>query len=302
MKKGQIRMFAIAGGNKHSAGVSRRLSQDAVGQSEYGKFASDYSKYRPTYPKALFETIAKYVPNKHLAWDCATGNGQTAALLSENFDRVFATDISEEQLRYTIQRDNVTYKCEPSEECSLEDNSIDLVTVSTALHWFDRKIFYKEVQRVLRPEGVFAAWSYRFPDLGEELKDLQIKIQDGFESYHPIFVIDIDVKKVYGQFEFPFEEKELPDFACECHWDLNHLLNYYDKTNIVSERFHADKGCYPSSIIKEALQQRWGEPCQKRIIKFPLAVRLGLNNKSLLNQDDRDEKERAWRINATKGK
>lgn len=37
-----------------------------------------YSFVRPLYPENLFEFLNEITPNKDLAWDCATGNGQAA--------------------------------------------------------------------------------------------------------------------------------------------------------------------------------------------------------------------------------
>jgi len=41
---------------------------------------------------------------------------------------------------------------------SIEDNSVTLIQVATALHWFDLKKFYRECDRVLVPGGVIAAF------------------------------------------------------------------------------------------------------------------------------------------------
>ena len=44
-----------------------------------------YARYRPDYPAELFDYLTSLVENKELAWDCATGNGQAAKVLSEHF-------------------------------------------------------------------------------------------------------------------------------------------------------------------------------------------------------------------------
>ena len=62
-----------------------------------------YAKYRPQYPAELFEFIIQHVKNKNLAWDCATGNGQSAKELSKYFDKVYATDISQNQLDNAVK-------------------------------------------------------------------------------------------------------------------------------------------------------------------------------------------------------
>jgi ubiquinone/menaquinone biosynthesis C-methylase UbiE len=44
--------------------------------------------------------------------------------------------------------------------CGLDSASVDIVTVAQALHWFELAPFYAEVERVLRPRGVRAVWTY----------------------------------------------------------------------------------------------------------------------------------------------
>jgi len=37
--------------------------------------AERYAVSRPTYPRALFQTLAAFAPSTRSAWDCGTGNG-----------------------------------------------------------------------------------------------------------------------------------------------------------------------------------------------------------------------------------
>lgn len=54
---------------------------------------------------------------------------------------------------------NVTYQHGDAHSIPLPNNSADLVTAASALHWFDLPAFYKEVRRVLKPHGCLAAWA-----------------------------------------------------------------------------------------------------------------------------------------------
>jgi len=57
----------------------------------------------------------------------------------------------------------ITFRVGDAEDLSfLEDGSVDLITVATAIHWFDVEKFCLECHRVLRPGGVLAAYSYGF--------------------------------------------------------------------------------------------------------------------------------------------
>ncbi|MDW8334046.1 MAG: SAM-dependent methyltransferase, partial [Bacteroidia bacterium] len=50
--------------------------------------ASEYAKYRTGYPVELIRFVLAYTPGRQLAWDCGTGNGQTASMLAPRFGKV----------------------------------------------------------------------------------------------------------------------------------------------------------------------------------------------------------------------
>ncbi len=129
-------------------------------KDHFSGHAGEYAKYRPRYPPALFAKLAEVAPARELAWDCATGNGQAAVALAEVFARVIASDASAKQIENASRQANIEYKVETAEQSSLGAASIDLITVGHALHWFDLAKFYGEAQRVLKPNGIIAAWCY----------------------------------------------------------------------------------------------------------------------------------------------
>jgi ubiquinone/menaquinone biosynthesis C-methylase UbiE len=126
----------------------------------FSQQAAEYAKYRPTYPHALYKCIFSHVHHFDCAWDCGTGNGQAAVALAKKFKQVIATDVSETQILHAQSRTNIIYQVCPAEKTPFSSHSFDLVTVAQALHWFDFDLFYPELKRVLKPHGLFAAWSY----------------------------------------------------------------------------------------------------------------------------------------------
>src|SRR5437867_8141360 len=91
--------------------------------------ADVYARFRPRYPDALYNFLFGHVRQFMSAWDCGTGNGQVAEKLSDRFAMVYATDVSEEQLRNAVQKPNVRYALTRAERTGLPDNCVDLVTV-----------------------------------------------------------------------------------------------------------------------------------------------------------------------------
>src|SRR4030095_11116914 len=130
--------------------------------------SDQYVKFRPTYPDELYQFLLPLVKTKDAAWDCGTGNGQVAQELSKHFKKVYATDISEKQIKNAIQRENIFYKVESAERTSFPDKSFDLITVAQAIHWFDFGAFYKEVERTIKPNGVLAVIGYGLLSIDED--------------------------------------------------------------------------------------------------------------------------------------
>ena len=89
-------------------------------KDHFSKQAADYARFRPRYPREMFEYLGRIAPSRALAWDCATGNGQAAVELAEVFDRVIATDASEKQIVNAQPHERVEYRTAPAEQSGVE--------------------------------------------------------------------------------------------------------------------------------------------------------------------------------------
>lgn len=233
--------------------------------------ASDYAKYRPYYPSEMIDYVVSFVQNKQSALDVATGNGQVAVELAKHFEQVFATDISEKQLANALQKDNITYIKECAEQTSFADGQFDLVTVAQAIHWFDFDAFYKEVYRILKPDGVFAVLGYGlFDTLGDAEKLLK-------HFYHDIIGPYWDTERRYldenyATIPFPFEELETKQFINEFTWTFEQLTGYLETWSAV-QHYIKKNGANPVDLIKDELKEYW-EKGDKKVV-FPLLLRIG---------------------------
>ncbi|KAK6117543.1 hypothetical protein DH2020_048722 [Rehmannia glutinosa] len=128
----------------------------------FDKQAEIYLDARPTYPAEWYNMLAELTPHHSLAWDVGTGNGQAAISVAKHYGQVIATDISEAQLKCAMQHPRIRYLHTP---LSLSDdelvnliggeNSVDLIIVAQAVHWFDLPRFYYV------PGGILAVWGYK---------------------------------------------------------------------------------------------------------------------------------------------
>jgi SAM-dependent methyltransferase len=238
----------------------------------FGSVAGAYAHHRPTYPAPLFAWLAGVAPARQRAWDCATGTGQAAIGLATHFAAVVATDASGGQLAAARRHPRVQYRLAAAESSALEADSIDLITVAQALHWFDRPRFFREVGRVLRPGGVLAVWSYGIPQLEGEGPDalLQHFYADIVGPYWP--PEKALVENGYSDLVLPFESLEPPPFAMEATWTLERLLGYCSSWS-ASARYRAALGHDPIEGLRPALEAAWGETALGRRIRWPLTLK-----------------------------
>ena len=85
------------------------------------------------------------------AIDVACGTGLSCIALKAIAERIVGCDISLEMIARAPDDDIIAYVVCAAEALGTADESFDLMTVSSAFHWFDRGAFLREARRVLKP-------------------------------------------------------------------------------------------------------------------------------------------------------
>ena len=207
----------------------------------FSKQAQDYAKYRPVYPKELFDYILQFVEEKNIAWDCATGNGQAAFALAPHFKKVIATDISEKQLALAKPHPNIQYQISSAEQTNFPDNYFDLITVAQAYHWFKFAKFEKEVKRVAKRNAVIAVWGYNLFSTNDAAINAVMK-----KFYTEIVGPFWDAERKYIDNNFstvPFNFTPLPIkyFFITTEWSKNDVVGYLNSWSAVQHFIDAKK-------------------------------------------------------------
>jgi ubiquinone/menaquinone biosynthesis C-methylase UbiE len=235
-----------------------------------------YAAFRPSYPQELYDFIFQYVHNKATAWDCATGNGQVAKILSPYFEKVFATDISQQQLENAHHADNIMYSVSAAEQTSFNENQFDLITVGQALHWFNLEGFYREVNRVGKNNSIIAVWGYANCVINKDVD----KIFSNF--YNNVVGPYWDsarrlVEQEYKNIPFSFEQIPSPKFEIKVQWTLDQFIGYLTSWSATQKYIKANQ-TNPVDIVKEALKAYWPVDETKAVV-FPVFLKLGRINK-----------------------
>ena len=240
-------------------------------KDNFSGHAADYARYRPTYPRELIAQLAGMAPSQQLAWDCATGNGQVAAMLSLLFTEVIATDISENQLKNAAQLPNISYRVEQAEKSSLADQSVDLIVVAQAVHWFDFDHFYQEVKRVLKPGGIIAVIGYGL--LSTHLALDNVIRQFYSEVLGPYWDAERRyLDEGYRTIPFPFQELDMPTYSSSYAWSPDDLLGYLNTWSAV-KHYEKQQGHNPVQQIVQQLRDAFESPTAT--VTFDILTRVG---------------------------
>ena len=124
--------------------------------------SESYAKYRDIYPKVLYDELKKLgVAADGTSWlDIGCGTGVLPKNMYNENARIVGVDISEEQIKYAQKlakesNQNITYFACPAEKTGLEDNSFDAITAAQCFWYFDKDAIKSEIQRLLKPGGIF---------------------------------------------------------------------------------------------------------------------------------------------------
>ncbi|XP_072040665.1 putative methyltransferase DDB_G0268948 [Amphiura filiformis] len=229
--------------------------------------AALYNKYRPKADSKVLDKVINYLKEKkktlNVAVDVACGSGQGTVGLAPHFKKVIGYDISTAQInegRRTTKAENVEYDVADAENIPLPDNSVDLVTCSQAAHWFDFGAFFREVDRILTPNGVLAVYSrgdyvlvHQDADVGKELtkiykectwKTLAAYWNDPVHATRQNGYVDLDI---------PYPDFERVTMECQLDLTLTRLAGFISSFTAY-QRFHREN---PNDDIFTPLHARF---------------------------------------------
>jgi SAM-dependent methyltransferase len=232
--------------------------------------AEAYASFRPSYPDTLIGHVASVAPGRDLAWDCATGNGQAAVPLADWFARVVATDASATQLAHARPHPRVEYRLASAAASGLSAASVDLVSVAQALHWLDLEAFYAEVRRVLRPDGVLAAWCYGRCRVAPDIDPvIDWFYQDRVGRYWP--PERVHTETAYRDLPFPFDELSAGHWEMTASLTRAELLGYFGTWSAVAVAAESSRSIHSgtANVVHAAFRP------ERRSVTWPLALRIG---------------------------
>ena len=129
---------------------------------------ADYVRYRPGYPHEALTLLKSEcgLSSGQVIADIGSGTGFLSELFLKNGNRVYGIEPNKEMREageeYLAAYDSFGSIDASAEATTLEDATVDFVTVGQAFHWFDVVPTRREFSRILKPESwVVVMWNDR---------------------------------------------------------------------------------------------------------------------------------------------
>jgi SAM-dependent methyltransferase len=253
-----------------------------AGTAEY------YARYRPDFPREVYEAIERAFGLDGSGWllDLGTGTGRVALALAGRFEGVEAVDASSEMVAEGERQAtsagaaNVRFRVGTAEELDYADGTFRLVTMANAIHWMDGRAVLERLHELVAPGGGVALigmpgmWS---PDLrlGEERwlgaladvvrRHLGERRRAGGGFYEAARLSHAEL--IAGS---PFELGEVGATTLELTWSLDEVVGYLYSTSFANrallgsgtEAFEAElrgalEGVEPSGRYARRIEVDW---------------------------------------------
>ncbi len=141
--------------------------------------AKRYAKSRPYYHELIMKQLRRFLQFKHklpMGLDLACGTGLSSKALCEVAEKVFACDSSAFMIEQTIPNEAIIYFVSEGKNLDFPNESFDIITVASALHWMDTNSVFNEVSRVLKPKAWLLVYDHH-------IKLNQSNLNDWYETY-----------------------------------------------------------------------------------------------------------------------
>ncbi|MBE9193422.1 class I SAM-dependent methyltransferase [Gloeocapsopsis crepidinum LEGE 06123] len=218
--------------------------------------ASDYAKYRPSYPHEAIEVILQGLSSPIVAADIGAGTGISSRLLAQQGVKVIAIEPNAAMRQAAESHQLVEFRDGTAEATCLPNNSVNLVTCFQSFHWFNPETTLEEFHRILKPLGRLAlVWNER--DRQDAFTAEYIQLISEVSNHHPIE--SSRLKSVEPLFATPyFVNIQKHEFAYKQALDLSGLIGCASSVSYVSREESAQQ------YLITKLQELYNRSCDKQ--------------------------------------
>ena len=200
-----------------------------LSQVDFGRIARVYGRYRPPFPKVLFERLQEMGigdPGQRIL-DLGTGTGAMARAFAKRSCLVTGLDKSASLIQEAVRESeeegvSVRYIQAPAEQTGLPEGKFRAVTACQCWGWFNKPAAAKEAFRLLRAGGLIAIitydWVTRSGGPAEAAEELIVRFNPqwmnvGGTGVHPEYLSDltsagfVDIETFTFDVDVPFSRE-----------------------------------------------------------------------------------------------
>lgn len=210
------------------------IQDDKINSNRFLGFAQLYENSRPTIPDSACDTVLNYLerkPNRIVDLGCGTGLSTLAWI--GKCDNIIGIDPNEEMLSIARQKSkNISFIKAYSDNTALPDNSADIVICSQSFHRMNPMDTLKEVNRILKPSGIFATLDCDWPPVCS----LEAEIAYS-QLLNKVRFIELENKDIFKTFQRWNKDKHLQNIKQSGYFRYCREIVFLNKEKCNAGRF-----------------------------------------------------------------
>ena len=174
------------------------IQNDKINSNRFSGFAQLYENSRPAVPAFACNMVMKYLERKpEQIVDLGCGTGLSTMAWLGKCDNIIGIEPNDEMLSIAKRKSNgISFIKAYSDSTTLPEHSTDIVICSQSFHWMNPANTLKEVDRILKSNGVFATIDCDWPPVcGLEAESAYMQF------YNKVKLIEYENKDINKTFQ-----------------------------------------------------------------------------------------------------
>ena len=234
------------------------MSSRQNNSDHFSGFADIYENARPKVPKYPVDVICRYLgKNPQLVVDMGCGTGLSSEIWQGISNKIIGIEPNDDMRGIAEKKSNsnMSFIKGFSDSTGLDDECADAVICSQSFHWMEPESTLKEVDRILKKGGVFAAIDCDWPPAAAlEAEKAYVLL------YGRIKEIEAEVPEVRDSFVRYSKDKHLENIIQSGYFTYARELLFSNTESCTKERFR-------NIILSEGSTQTILKKCPKLIDK-----------------------------------
>jgi SAM-dependent methyltransferase len=186
--------------------------------ARFSNRVENYIKYRPDYPREIINYLTENagLTTTSVVADVGCGPGISSKMFLENGNRVIGVEPNDAMraaaIEYLGEFPDFTVVDGRSDATTLNDDSIDMVVVGQAFHWFEPEGARVEFARILKPDGaVVLMWNERQLDSTTFLQEYEAFIDQFALDYSRVRHENVKTDDLAAFFKNGYQKAVFPN-------------------------------------------------------------------------------------------